>query len=183
MAIKMPKVRWSLRSQAMCFLLVCVLMIYFARWQYNRYRWAKLEKYWLTNGAVLTRVENETPMLFFNDSLGSPAVSFDAEKLSNIEGLGHLFLSSASISDSDVQFICDQKLPALVTLSLNNTAISDNALSHLTKLKRLKRLHLKNTNITDDAIETLGSMDGLVEISIQGTQITPVGIAKLLIGI
>lgn len=178
----MPKVQWSLRSQLVCFLIVCILVVCFARSSYERYHWSKLETYWLGHGAVLTRVENGTPMLVINDSLSSSGVPFSTEKLeklSGIDGLGYLFISSATIADIDVRVICDQKLPALVALSLNNTAISDDALKYLRKLKRLNRLHLKNTNVTDNAIDNIASMDGLVEISIQGTQITPDGLAKL----
>ena len=67
----------------------------------------------------------------------------------------------------------------LVWLKLNNTAISDSALSIIGQFTNITELQLNNTNITDKGLGFIKNLDKLQSLSLVGTKVTAEGIVQL----
>lgn len=70
-------------------------------------------------------------------------------------------------------------LTALEDLDLHGTAIRDDSVPHLARLKKLRRLDLQGTSITDAAIDTLSQLTELESLNLYRTQISNAGLARL----
>jgi hypothetical protein len=68
--------------------------------------------------------------------------------------------------------------PNLTTLSLRETAVTDQLLPDLVPLK-LKSLDLTATKVTDKAVESLSKMSSLLQLIVQRTEITDAALAQL----
>ena len=93
------------------------------------------------------------------------------------------FCNVPQTADDDIASITDtyaDELSALVTLSLENTQVTEKTIRRLETFPVLSDLWLDNChNITDDAVDDLAQLQSLERIRIPSTSITDQGIAKL----
>lgn len=90
-----------------------------------------------------------------------------------------LKLGNSHITDASLQLIA--QMPNLTKLYLNNTSVSDNALSQLTHLEQLQYLNLVGTKVTVQGLTPLSKMKNLKEIYVFNTAITAKDSAQLKI--
>lgn len=88
------------------------------------------------------------------------------------------FVTAASVADSTLRQLGLLK-KQLVWLKLDNTAISDSSLDHVTACTSLRRLHLNNTGITDKGLVKLQSLGQLQSLNLVGTKVTSNGVLQL----
>ncbi|HKH62380.1 MAG TPA: c-type cytochrome domain-containing protein [Flavitalea sp.] len=88
------------------------------------------------------------------------------------------FVISDSIRDRDVSLLLPLQ-QQLVSLKLGNTAISDSALSVVSKCKNITKLQLDHTKITDAGLVNLKSMNNLQYLNLVGTNVTAQGLLAL----
>ena len=98
--------------------------------------------------------------------------------LGHIKKLRRLDLASSGVTDADLAILADN-LGSLENLSLNSTAVTDDGLRHLNKLKNLEAVYLTNTRITDAGIAHLRNLPKLWHLHILRTSITDVGVTYL----
>ena len=70
-------------------------------------------------------------------------------------------------------------MTSLTGLNLGQTDVSDQGLVHLKPLVRLKRLWLNDTHLTDAAVSALASLDSLEDLYVVRTDMTIAGVKKL----
>ena len=70
-------------------------------------------------------------------------------------------------------------LPALETLRMGGSGISNAQLAILAKIKSLGALTLNGTQLTADAVEPLKNLRGLRDLDIRDTEIPPAAVAEL----
>jgi hypothetical protein len=73
----------------------------------------------------------------------------------------------------------EKVLPALVTIDLSATKITDASVAKLAGSSELRLIRLAETGITDAALDTLSQLNKLESINLYGTQVTDAGVAKL----
>ena len=88
------------------------------------------------------------------------------------------FVSAVNINDKDIALLLRVK-KQLVWLKLNNTAVSDSALSVISQCTNLTSLQLNNTKITDRGLELIKVLNKLQSLSLVGTKVTVKGILQL----
>jgi uncharacterized membrane protein len=88
------------------------------------------------------------------------------------------FVTASNISDKEISLLLPIK-KQLIWLNLNNTKITDSALSVLAQCDDLIKLQLAHTNITDKGIGHLKELKQLHLLNIVGTKITMGGITQL----
>jgi uncharacterized membrane protein len=69
--------------------------------------------------------------------------------------------------------------PALHSLDLGETAVTDAGLASLTEMRALRRLHLDRTGITDAGLAHLAGLTSLESLNLHGTAITDAGLEHL----
>ncbi|QDU35982.1 Serine/threonine-protein kinase PknB [Maioricimonas rarisocia] len=84
---------------------------------------------------------------------------------------------SAWLGDAELEQLVAH--PNLSELSLDESAVSDEALSLLGREDRWRRLELKGTGITDKGLEYLTGLKGLKFLELQRTRTTPEGVKRL----
>jgi len=70
-------------------------------------------------------------------------------------------------------------LPAMVSLDVSHTAITDSGVKQLSNAANLKSLRLAQTTVSDAALETLARLSKLESLNLYGTKVTGPGISKL----
>jgi uncharacterized membrane protein len=70
-------------------------------------------------------------------------------------------------------------LPAMVSLDMSHSSVTDEGVKTLASATRLKSLRLAETKVGDAALETLSKLTGLESLNLYGTQVTSQGILKL----
>ncbi|CAH0994978.1 hypothetical protein EMA8858_01098 [Emticicia aquatica] len=88
------------------------------------------------------------------------------------------YLNNAKFADNDSKLIAIAPNQTL-WLKLNNTQITDKALTEVSKLSNLTRLHLQNTKITDKGLDQLKTLQNLEYLNLIGTSITDTGLQRL----
>ena len=88
------------------------------------------------------------------------------------------FLDSKKIGDNEVRLL-EPLAPQLVWLKLGSTAVSDSAMTTVSKLPVLIKLSLDNTQITDKGLIALQSLSKLQYLNVVGTKITAGGLQSL----
>lgn len=101
-----------------------------------------------------------------------------ASWLSSFHTLQQVFLDKTAIGTPAVQALA-QHHPALQSLDLAGTRITNDAIQDLAQLAELKRLWLTSTTIDDDAIADLLKFPKLEYLHIQGTRISSQGCERL----
>lgn len=124
------------------------------------------------------------------------------EQLSGIENLWSLSMRNANLKDEDVATVAAlsglktldlglnrdlgdgalkviAELPALETLTLDTTAVSDNGVARLAGHQQLRRLNLLQTAITDAAFTHLGQIPSLQNLNVSSTAVTGSGFGAL----
>jgi uncharacterized membrane protein/mono/diheme cytochrome c family protein len=90
------------------------------------------------------------------------------------------FVSAFNITDKDIKLLLPVK-KQLAWLKLNDTFISDSALSVIGQCTNLTLLQLNNTKITDKGLGLIKNLDKLQSLSLVGTKVTAKGIIQLQI--
>jgi hypothetical protein len=75
------------------------------------------------------------------------------------------------------------RLPRLRTLAIQDCALADDDLRHLTALTELRGLYLRGTSITDSSLSTLRDMRHLRVLNIRGTSLSKDAIQSLKDGL
>jgi hypothetical protein len=70
-------------------------------------------------------------------------------------------------------------LPAMVSLDMSHTSVTDEGVKALASATKLKSLRLAETKVGDAALETLSKLSGLESLNLYGTQVTNQGVLKL----
>ncbi|WP_153797743.1 c-type cytochrome domain-containing protein [Foetidibacter luteolus] len=88
------------------------------------------------------------------------------------------FLGDSTITDKDMALL--QPLQKqLFSLKLQNTSVTDSALTLLEKFDRLVRINLTHTKISDKGLISLGKMSNLKYINLVSTGVTGSGLSQL----
>jgi hypothetical protein len=72
-----------------------------------------------------------------------------------------------------------QELPALESLFLDHTQLTDAALAHLLKMPALRVLLLDGTDVTDEGLAHLSTLKGLRRLDLRQTKVTLAGVQRL----
>ena len=91
------------------------------------------------------------------------------EALTHFPALTSLALDVSDVSDSDLKTIAQAK--KLSKLLLSKTAITDEGVSSLAGLANLECCRLSNTAITDESVVTLAKLKGLTDIDLSNTAV------------
>ena len=86
-------------------------------------------------------------------------------------------LVRTAVTDAGVAYLASQ-YPALKHLNLDETAITDDSLSHLKPL-RLQSLQIRNTAVTDAGLKSLEGQNSLTFLGLRGTTVTDSAIQEL----
>ncbi|MGK6350334.1 c-type cytochrome domain-containing protein [Parapedobacter sp. DT-150] len=102
----------------------------------------------------------------------------DAQLLAALgEHIIQLKLDDTQITDSALQQI--GKLPALQRLHLENTAVGNAGLAHLSTCKQLRYLNLVNTQVTDEGLTLLAQLPALQTVYLYQAGVTSQGLSRL----
>ncbi len=88
------------------------------------------------------------------------------------------FVTMPTATDKDIELLLPLK-KQLVWLKLNDTRITDSALSIVAQCNNLTRLELGNTGITDNGLAKLVTLQQLQSVNLGGTKITATGLLRL----
>ena len=88
------------------------------------------------------------------------------------------FVSAINITDADIKLLLPVK-KQLTWLKLNDTGITDSALSVISQCTNLTLLQLNNTKITDKGLGLIKNLNKLQSISLVGTKVTAKGVMQL----
>ncbi|KAA9036408.1 hypothetical protein FW778_19060 [Ginsengibacter hankyongi] len=88
------------------------------------------------------------------------------------------FVSAINITDEDIKLLRSIR-KQLAWLKLNDTGISDSALSVIGQCTNLTLLQLNNTKITDKGLGLIKSLNKLQSLSLVGTKVTAKGVIQL----
>ena len=88
------------------------------------------------------------------------------------------FVTDSIVDKTDFQLLLQLK-PQLIWLKLNNTNITDEALTIVSQFSNLIKLDLSNTLITDKGLAALNANTRLQILNLVGTKVTGAGIAAL----
>ena len=88
------------------------------------------------------------------------------------------FVTDSIVDKTDFELLLQLK-PQLIWLKLNNTNITDDALTIVSQFANLIKLDLSNTLITDKGLAALNANTRLQILNLVGTKVTGVGIAAL----
>ncbi len=100
-----------------------------------------------------------------DDRLGRPAVV--------------LFPNSKKPTDAEFAALHVTELPALESLDLDGTKISDASLAEFEQFAGLKELSVASTRITDAGLAKISRLSRLEVLDLTGTAVTDAGVAKL----
>lgn len=88
-----------------------------------------------------------------------------------------LELGTSSITDQSIDTLA--QLNKLVSLSMDQTALTDAAVPKIAKIKSLKTLNLASTKIGDSNLSALSTMPTLMSIDLRHTKVTDKGVAYI----
>jgi hypothetical protein len=88
------------------------------------------------------------------------------------------FVTMGNATDETIQSLLPLK-KQLVWLELNDTKITDTAITVIARCSNLTRLELSNTGITDKGLSNLVALQQLQSLNLVGTKITTAGLMKL----
>jgi predicted Zn finger-like uncharacterized protein len=92
--------------------------------------------------------------------------------------LYHIDLWNAKITDDGLKFVKELS-GKLISLTLNNTPITDAGLAHFKGMDKFSSLSFSDTRITDAGLANLEGLTKLTMITLNNTQITKAGLDKL----
>lgn len=99
----------------------------------------------------------------------------ELSKLKNLESLDIDY--NKAVTDKGVESLLRNK-SKIVSLSLKNVPVSDEAVRSISKLPELKELHLNNTAISDKAMKYLADSK-IQSLDINGTKVSDIGLKYL----
>lgn len=94
------------------------------------------------------------------------------ETVTEINASGSGLLTGAGLANLS-------KLPALNSLDLSSTNVSNEVMRHLTQVPMLASLSLNGTSISDDGLTVLNACPNLKKLEIKGCRLTPNGFAAI----
>lgn len=94
------------------------------------------------------------------------------ETVTEINASGSGLLTAAGLANLS-------KLPALNSLDLSSTNVSNEVMRHLTQVPMLASLSLNGTSISDDGLTVLNACPNLKKLEIKGCRLTPNGFAAI----
>lgn len=97
-------------------------------------------------------------------------------RIADLPSLAILALPPEWTTDATLDYLDN---PILRQLSVGESAVTDEGLKKLARLKNLKSLDLAGTRITDEALKTLATFPSLKGISLQRTRVTDKGLEAL----
>ncbi len=124
--------------------------------------------------AFLENLSALTSLSFNNTNFNSTGMANCKAWSDTLEGLS---LDDTKISDDDMSHLAECK--ALKYLGLANTPITDTGLAHLRGLDSLHHLWLEGTNTTDAGLAHIAKINSLEYINLNNTQITDEGLMLL----
>lgn len=83
-----------------------------------------------------------------------------------------------SVSDTDLHWLT-QRLPELRYLELRLTAVGDQGVSSIDKLRKLRNLELAETRVSDIGLKIIGRVRSLRSLDLCGTCVTDNGLTSL----
>jgi len=107
-------------------------------------------------------------------STGSTCTADSIVELAKLPKLKSISWWVTNTNDETYRLLAD--LPAIETITLSGTAITDAGLSEFPKCKSLWRLNLTNTAITDAGLEHLKNIKPLTELLLSKTKVTSAGV-------
>ena len=94
---------------------------------------------------------------------------------SQLRNLEYLSLANTKIGDNATK----NMMPALRSLELDATLITDETIRNIGNLSNIHRLSLAGTKITDDALKSLAGMHKITALNLAGTAISDTGLQQL----
>lgn len=88
------------------------------------------------------------------------------------------FVSAPAVGEKEMKLL-EELAPQLVWLKLGSTAVGDDEMNTIARLKNLTRLHIDRTKITDKGLAALQSLTQLQYLNLVGTEITAAGLTAL----
>lgn len=131
-------------------------------------------------GFNIQAIAMDNPMLYVDRNSNTTELRVeDIQQLAPIgDNIVSLDLRDSGCDDAMLKIIGQFK--HLEKLSIQNTSISDNGISHLINLKALKSLNIYGSNITDSAISDIVQLSALEVLYIWQTAISSSGVEELL---
>lgn len=130
-------------------------------------------------GVVATRLSAADPWIEVRFDLLGPAIH-DAD-LALLEPLAPalvtLNISGTAITDAGLERV--GSLPNLRALDAARTNITDEGIAHLRELAKLERLNLHESPITDEAVGTLAALSSLRQVFLWRTKVSEQGVEQL----
>jgi hypothetical protein len=100
-------------------------------------------------------------------------------RLSDYTGLAQLSLANVAITDQEVDYVV-RTCPTLATVDLSNTQITDQALTHLARLKSLYKVSLSGTRVSPEAIaDLIAGSNELKLVDLENLQLTDDDLAQI----
>jgi hypothetical protein len=116
--------------------------------------------------AAFERLRGEFPAALNLESQSSTGLTFTAAGL------------RASFGDEDLAKL-EPVLPAMVSMDLSATSLTDEGVKLLAKAASLKSLRVSETAVTEASLDTLSKLTGLESLNLYGTQIGSPAVLKL----
>ncbi|MFN3150463.1 leucine-rich repeat domain-containing protein [Bremerella sp.] len=101
----------------------------------------------------------------------------DLDYLLALPALETIYLSDTQITNAGLERI--GKIQSLKSLTLDKTPVDSTGLGHLSNLSNLENLSLWKCFITDDGCKSLSGLSQLKKLSLDGTQVTDAGMKHL----
>ena len=114
----------------------------------------------------VARLQREFPAALNYESQASTALTFTAAGL------------RAEFGDDDLAKL-EPVLPAMVSMDLSGTSLTDEGVKRLAKATGLKSLRLSETAITESSLDALATLTQLESLNLYGTQIGSPAVLKL----
>ena len=109
--------------------------------------------------------------------LGETKVKNGLEHLKKAAKLEGLWLNRSHVTDESLRSM--RHFPALQTLNLEATNISDDGIAHLQNLKHLEILWLADTELTDQSCKHFANLTSLTVLDLNDTKVGNAGIKQL----
>ncbi len=168
-----PRLRFRLSTLLIGVALLCLLLtaVPFEARQYKQHKGRMRALITTLGGEIETLTWSKEP---------SPGANWLSVLLGYVEpqeSLWRVSLAGTSLSADDLEKLSGCRW--IVSLSVSNANVGDDALTHVATLQNLVELRLRNTKVTDAGISRLKSLSGLLILDVAGTDVTYQSLAKL----
>ncbi len=126
---------------------------------------------------IISQIQND-PTVRFLLLEGSTIDDGGLKKLGKLPALDSLALSNTKVTNDGIQSLV-RSCPGLRSLKLAHTSIGDTAVAAISTMPHLQELDLSSTAITDQAFQSLNTMTGLMMLSVNNNRLSGSGLARL----